>query len=180
METVPADESGRELVESQLDVDAPLVALLEAAELGKPGQRALHHPAHGSQMLARFDAAPRNAIDDPRGVQGRMTARVIVALVGVQLRRAPPGSAARAVNRPDGREQVRQLPAVGHIGRGQRDGEWDALPVREDMPLEARLAPVGRVGAGAGPPFFARTLALSAAARDQSSRRASPSRSRST
>ena len=167
-------------MEGQLDVDAPLLAVLEPAELGEPGERALHHPAHGAQMLARLDAAPRNPVDDALDAQHQLAAREIVALVGVPLPGPPPRPAARPVNRRERGEQVRQLAAVGHIGRRQCQCERDPLPVREDVALEPRLAPVGRIGPGAGPPFFARTLALSAAARDQSSRWASPSRSRST
>ena len=54
------------------------------------------------------------------------------------------------------------------MGRGERDDQRDALRIGEDVVFRARLAAIGRVRPGVGPPFSARTEALSTTPRDQS------------
>jgi hypothetical protein len=71
--------------------------------------------------------------------------------------------------RPRDVHQRQQLRTVVRIGAGQSSNERNAPRICEDMVLRALLAPMGRVRAGFLAPPTARTLALSTAARDQSS-----------
>ncbi len=72
----------------------------------------------------------------------------------------------------DGRgllEQGYQLGDVVAVSAGQRDGEWDALAVDDQVVLAARTCAVDRAGTAFGPRRAALTWEESITARDQSS-----------
>lgn len=103
---------------------------------------------------------------------------MIVGLVGVQLARpAARATAAARAHRRDGVECGGQLRAVVGIRPCQDDTERCAAGIDDEVALRARLAAVCRVRAGRRPPFLAGMLALSSAARPQSSCPALSSRS---
>src|SRR3954454_706540 len=95
LEEAEADRGAGEDEEGEVDVVAPLVADHQPAAAGDPGQRALHHPAVPTQALAALDAAPGDPGDDAAPAAGAAAAGVVVGLVGVQLPRAAPRTAAR-------------------------------------------------------------------------------------
>ncbi len=95
----------------------------------------------------------------------------------MELGGAPPRRAARLPQRGYGVDQRGAVAPIADVSGGELRREGDALPLDQDMVLRAQLAPIGGVGPGRRPPFFARTLRLSWLARDQSSRPAWPSRS---
>jgi hypothetical protein len=165
---VPADQAGRESMEGLVNVEPTLIANDESAKLAKPRQGPLDDPAHPAGMSAGIDLLAGNAIKDPPGPQHRMTAGVIVALVGMQLRRPRAGPAAGAADRRHCRQQGPEQMAVIHVGRGQVQGQRDTLAVGQHMALRARFAAIRWIRAGTRPPFFAGTMAESMHARDQS------------
>ena len=65
------------------------------------------------------------------------------------------------------------------VGGREVHGQWDAVPVDDEVVLGAGLTAVGRVGAGLLTPLFARTLKLSTLALDQAMLASSPSQFRS-
>jgi hypothetical protein len=85
-----------------MQISPSLLVDSEPAEAIEPGKRALELPAVAPKALARLDALAGDTREDaPRTTSG-VTARIIVALVGVQLRRAlagPPSSPARVWER---------------------------------------------------------------------------------
>jgi DNA helicase II / ATP-dependent DNA helicase PcrA len=106
VEGLPADERAAEVEEGEMDVGPPLIAHRQPAEAAQPRQRALDDPAVPAEPLARLDAAARDARDDAAPPAGDATARVVVTLVGMQLGRAPSGTAASPTRLPDRWDRV--------------------------------------------------------------------------
>lgn len=163
-----------------MQVDAWLVADGQSAEAGEPSQCALHDPAMAAEALAALDAPSSDPWCDAAGpalapaAAAVQAATMVVALVGVQLvrsaSRATTPAGAHARHRVEG---SRQHTAVIAVGPGQRQVERRAVGVHDEVALRPRLAPVRRVRACRGAPFFAGKLGLSRAARDQLSASAS-------
>lgn len=119
--------------------------------------------------MTAFDAPARNAGHDPAGPAFSVATAAVVGFVGVQL--AGPvawASTAARAHRRDRVERRNELGAVVSGGPGQDDTERCAAGIDDEVALRARLAPLGRVWTGRRP-FFAGRLALSSAARLQSS-----------
>ena len=157
-----------------MEVGASFVANGEATEAGEPSQGALDDPAVASQVLAALDAPPGDPRRDAARPALAPTAAMIVALVGVQLvRPAPRATATPCAHTRHRVEGGGQHAAVVAVGSGQRQAERRAVGVHDEVALRARLTPIRRVRPRRGAPFFAGKLALSRAARDQSSASAS-------
>ena len=88
----------------------------------------------------------------------------------MQLVRPASGPPGFSCNRRHGIEQVLERLAVVGVGASQQEGERDAAPVSDEVPLGACLAAVRRVRPGSGTPLFAAMDALSTQARVQSMR----------
>ena len=101
---------------------------------------------------------------------------MVGGFVGVQFVRAAAGAAGLAADGRDGIQQVFERHAVVDVGPGQQKGEREAAPVRDNVPLRARFAPVCRVRASGLAPLFAAIEALSRHARLQSIRPAARNR----
>ncbi len=102
-----------------MNIRAPFIAHLEAAEAIEPGERPLDHPAIAPQPLTRLDAAAGDARNDATPAQRLPTARIIVALVGVKLHRTlawSPTTLARQTQRRDGVDCFFEPLGVVHIG----------------------------------------------------------------
>ena len=87
-----------------------------------------------------------------------------------------PARSAPGADRGDGLDQWDEREAVVGVGRADGHRQRQARRVGEHVQLGARFAAVDRVRAGQRAPFFARTLAASTTARDQSIAACSPSR----
>ena len=170
----PADEDTGEGREGEMQVDASLVADGQSAEAGGPSQGALHDPAMAAEVLAALDAPSSDPWCDAAGPALAPAATVIAALVGVQLvrsaSRATTPAGAHARHRVEG---SRQHTAVVAVGPGQRQAEWRALGVHDEVALRARLAPLRRVRACRGEPPFRRQARTVEATRYQLSPSAS-------
>jgi len=166
--------------EGLVDVRPALVADGQAAVLTQPGQGALHDPAVAAQAAATLHPLACDADLDPPFAQGDPTARVVIRLVGVDFVRALAGPAPRPLDGWDAVDQRREDAAVGAVGRGEEDGEREALPVDHNMALAARFAAIRWIRPGFFAPLLAGAKALSTLARLQSILSASPKRSKST
>ena len=164
-----------------MEVGTALVADAEPPEAGKPGKAALYDPPVPPETDTAVCAASGDPGLDAAGLTLTAAAPVVVALVGVQLVRAlarpTTASGSHALH---GVQRGHQHHAVMPVGAAQRDAERRAAGVRDEVAFRAGPAAIGRVRADFGAPFFAAKLALSRAARLQSSCPASFSRSSST
>src|SRR3954471_13358154 len=151
LEEAEADRGTGEDEEGEVDVITALVPDDQPTAAGDPGQGTLDHPSMPAEALAALDPAPGDARDDAAPAAGAAAAGVVVGLVGVQLPRPPPGTAARLADRRHGVECLLQDDTVVDVGGREQDRQGDALPVHDEVPLAARLAAVGRVRPGRGP-----------------------------
>lgn len=174
------DEGAGEGEKGVMNVIAPFVADAQAAAAVQPGQGALDDPAVPTEALLRFDPTPRNAREDTALARRLPAAGEIVALVGVNFRRAPAGCAAALANPGHGVQQGGEAQRVVRVGRPEERGERKPAAFHKEVMLGAELAAVGGVRPRLPPPFSAGTAAASKLARDQSIRPAAPSRSSST
>jgi uncharacterized membrane protein YgcG len=157
-----------------VEVGAPRVTDGEAAEAGQPGQRSLDDPAVAAEPFAALDAAPSDPGRDAAGSALAPATAMIVSFVGVQLVGPAPWATTTAGAHAWHRiERGGQHAAVVAVGPRERQAERRAPGVHDEVTLRARLAPVRQVRARRGAPFFVDKLALSTAARDQSSASAS-------
>lgn len=101
----------------------------------------------------------------------------VIGLIGVQFLGPAARWATWAPDRLDQLDQRLEQLAVVVVRRGLPVGQRCTGAVDQDVVLRPRLPAIGRIGAGFGPPFLARRLALSRLARLQSIRSAAPRRS---
>src|SRR5215218_3017038 len=166
-----------------VDVIAPLVAHRQPAVAIQPRERTLHHPPVSSELLAGVDPTAGDARGYAPLPERLPAAGEIVCLVGVQFRGTlarPAGVSARLANRRNGVHRLLQHLRVVDVGGAEDYRERDAPSVRNKVALRARFSLIRRIRAGSLAPLLAGTLAESKAARSQSIRSASPSRSKST
>ena len=131
----------------RVDVQPPLEANAQLAKACKPSMRSLHHPAMATQPLTALDASSANPAGNATLLQIGAATRVVVALVGMQLR----WPATRlALQSPDGWQSIdaflehhRIVPVCTADQHHQRN----APRVYDDVPLGAEFASVRRVGA---------------------------------
>ena len=163
-----ANESGGQVMKS-LEVFAEfLVADLQAPVLAEPRERSLDHVAEATQPAAVLLVLSSQEADDAtlqggRDVGGRTIGTITLKAIWSMARASSrPLDFGNVVQQFDGRD------AIVHVGRRGANDQWDAVGIRDHMPLAALFSSVCRVGAGVGPPKTARTEALSMTARDQS------------
>jgi hypothetical protein len=174
-----ADEGTAKMKEGLMDIRPALIADRQAAILAQPGQRTLHDPALAPQAGAALHALARATHLDPPLAQGEPPAGDVVRLVRVHLVRALAWSPPWPLDGPDAVDQRLEDVAIGAVGRGEEDGEREALPVDHNVALAARFAAIRRIWPGFRAPLLAGAKALSALARLQSILSASPKRSNS-
>ena len=159
-----------------MDVASAFVSCDEPAKAVDPGKAAFDYPSMLSELLTGLNAASCDAGSDPATAAGLSAPSMVVGLVGVEL----VWSASRPARLPsDRRDAVEQLPewhAVVGVGTGQDDGERKAVPIRDQVPLRAEPASVGRVRPRLVTPLLAARDALSMQTRLQSIRSAARSR----
>lgn len=163
-----------------MDFRRTFITNLQPTVAIQPSVCPLDHPPMPPESLARFDAFACNPRCNPT-LPERLTffARVI-GFVGMQLR----GPLARPADRTlDGADSIdgffHHLDVV-NIRRRDRHCQRNAKSFDHQMALRALFAAIRRILSGFIAPFCAGTADESRAARDQSMRSASPSRSSST
>jgi hypothetical protein len=65
LQGLEADQRAGEVAERAQDLDAPLVADLQAPVAHQPRQRPLHHVPVAARLVARLDATPSDPWGDP-------------------------------------------------------------------------------------------------------------------
>ncbi|MDR8737388.1 hypothetical protein FEP94_04140 [Burkholderia pseudomultivorans] len=151
-----------------MNVETSLEANAQFAEAGKPGVRALDHPAMPSQPFLAFYSAPGNARRDPSLFQVLPAAGKVVALVRMQFVRAFAGLAAQARYRRYRINRALECHRIMPVGAGDRDRQGNAPGVYDEVSLRPELATVRWVGAGFLAPRGLATLSASTLARPQS------------
>jgi hypothetical protein len=169
-ELLVADECAADCEERFVDVGAAVVAAREAALVVQPGERALDHPAFGSQsgaVLGRLlgCTAFGDSWRDPSGTQLAAVTGRVVGAVGEQ--RLGTETVVRA-DRRDTIDELDQLRDVVAVGGGERDRERQPVAAADQVVLAAFARAVDRRGPGLLAPPLARTCELSTTARDQS------------
>ncbi len=146
----------------------PFVADREAPVAGEPGQGPLDHPPMPAQSRLRFDARARDAVLDPPAATRRPALAIVVPLSSMQLGGpAPRAAAPPGLQRRDRVEHRLEQHRVVDVGRRHRTGERDALGIRNNMLLRARVAFLRRVLPGRTAPLWAGRLRESTTARLQ-------------
>ena len=159
-----------------MNVEPAFVSDRQPPKLIEPCEGSLDDPAVTAKLLAGIDTSSGDAWPDLAAVTCVAAAAMVIRLVGVQLVRAPSGSAALARDRRDGIDQRLEGRAVVDVRAGQEKPQRNAAPVRDQMALGAGSASIRRVRPGCRTPFFAAMDELSTQARLQSIRSASCSR----
>ena len=137
-----------------------LPANAQAAEVVVPAVRALDNPAARLAGLTAplLLAASAKVQADPAAGDFARGVVVVVAFVEAEV------SWSTGTTRRAQRHRVERLPGepfIVDVGAGQRDGDGNAAPVGEHVPLRAKLSTICRIGSGEAPPFGAFTEALS-------------------
>ena len=151
-----------------MNVGTALPADAQTAKLVQPAQASLHHPARRAQAAAVFGAAASQHRGDPPLAQLAPMRLGIVRAVALHAVRPLPGPTRLP---GDGRNLIHQRQQLGHVvtvRRGERERQREALRVGEQVVFRAATAAVRGIAARVGPPFSARSEALSTTARDQS------------
>jgi hypothetical protein len=126
-----------------------------------PGVRALDDPAPGLSSNASDERALASTTDvgrDAARSDGGLDIRVVVALVEAQMLGTSWAARAAEHNRV---ERVGDEPLVVDVRAGDLSGNRHATTICENVPLDAPLRAIGRVGTGQVPPLGAFTIALS-------------------
>jgi len=146
-----ADDRGGEPKESLLDVNEAIEAAAKTAEGVQPGIGSLDGPTSLSQAAAVFGVALGYDRRYSQPTQDGSQRFGIIAAVALEpIRVFPLGAGFTA----DGRHRCQNVQCFGNlvdVGSSDRDVEWDALSVGQDMVFAAGFAAIGGVGAG----FFA-------------------------
>src|SRR5258708_15663673 len=140
----------------------------EPAAVVEPGEGALDDPALASEPGAVFGLASCDHGFDASLPDEATVLVVVVAAVGDDAVRSPPGPTDTAAYGRHPIEQRQQLGDVVAVAARQRPGQREAAAVYEEMLFAAAAAPVDRAGTRLGAPFFAWIWLESAIARDHS------------
>lgn len=167
-EALVADMDASQDEKREMDVAALFVAHAQSAVLMQPTDRALDHPARRAQALAFRLTTTGNAIQNPPRTQRQAMSQRVIGLVGKGGLRSAAGRPRLPSHRRNAVDERDQLRDIGAVGRRDPDREGDAVGIRDHVVFRAGLAAIRRIGAGLVPPKTARTLELSATARDQS------------
>ena len=137
--------------EPQQDVRAALVADLQPPVACQPRQRPLDHVPVAAQPSRGLDAAAGDPRGDTASAQRPPAARVVVAIVQVELGGPPAGPtrpALRPLDRRDGINQLLQQQRIMGVGGRQADRQRGPIAVDQQVVLGPGLTAVCRVRAG--------------------------------
>src|SRR3990172_10255954 len=168
MEEAPADYGATEFEERLVNRRSSFVANAQSAELMKPCDAALDHPARLAQAAAVRRAALGEFGADAAIMQGIAMRLRIVTTITLHACGLVQRSAGFPRQMRDCLDQGHQLRDVVAVGLGQDGAQRNALRVDAEMVLAARLAAIGWVRSSFFPPCTARTEELSTTTRDRS------------
>jgi len=164
-----ADDTASQGKQREMNIDATLEACTQLAEGSQPGVSALDDPAVATEPIIALDASAGDAILDASALEVSTASRVVVTLVRMQFS----GPAARpsplAAHRRQGVDQFVEDHRIVTVGPSDAEDQRDALAVRDEVALAAKLAPVRGVGPRVRAPRGLGTLAPSMLTRLKSS-----------
>jgi ABC-type lipoprotein export system ATPase subunit len=155
-----------------------LVAQGEPTVATEPGDRSFDFPAVGAEPFAGLDAAACDAGGDASFAEPDPDLFVVISLVCAEFMWSPSAWPAARADGGDALDERPQGLAVVDVGAVDRQHEGQTVGVGEHVDLRTVLNSVARVRAGQRAPFFARRLAPSTIAADQSISPAAPCESR--
>lgn len=147
-------DQGQVVLRDHLPADA------QPAEVVVPAVGALDDPATRLAGLAALLLLASSTKMQPDASTSDLARGVVVVVPFVETEIAWSTWTSRRTQW-NGVERLPSKPLVVHVGAGQRDGDGDAAPVGEHVPLRAKLSTICRIGPGEAPPFGAFTEALS-------------------
>ncbi len=151
-----------------MNVGTSFIAHAQSPEVVQPRQGALNHPARFSKAAAVCGTAFGEVRPNAHLPQGFSVGFGIVASIGLKAIGTMTRSSALAAYRRNRLHQGQQLRHIVGVRTRHREGQGDALRVREDMMFAPKFAPIRWIWPRFVPPKTARTDALSATVRDQS------------
>ncbi len=158
-----------------MQVISAFITDTQATKLMQPRERALHDPAIDSQAATvRRETSGQHRLNAQAPQPSPMRFRVIGA-VTLQALGAPTRATPFTPHGRDGCDQRLKLSDVIRVRTCQASRQRDAVGIGEDVVFASRLGFIRGIRASFGPPFRARSEALSTTARDQSIRFASRS-----
>lgn len=116
-----------------MDVDTSRASRREASKSVEPLNRAFDDPAVAVEALFGFDAAASDSLCDAAPPECRTAAVVVVALVGVKLRRSASKVASRSSDPRDGVDHGLEHPGVVEVRGRHADRGRDAFRVDRDV-----------------------------------------------
>ncbi len=151
-----------------MNIEATFEANTKFAETGEPSMRAFDDPTMPPKPLAAFYTATGDTSLDASLLQIAPAASKVITLVSMQFSRTFAGLTAQSRHCRDGIQRGLECHRVVSVGARDRDGQWDAASVYDDVPFRSELSSIRRVGAGFLAPRGLETLAPSRLARSQS------------
>ncbi|SMG61197.1 hypothetical protein SAMN06265784_12018 [Paraburkholderia susongensis] len=151
-----------------MNVETPLETNAQFAETGKPGVRALDHPAMPSQPFLAFYSAPGNARRNPSLFQVPPAAGKVRTLVRMQFVRAFAGLALQTWHHRYRIGRALKGYRVMPVGTRDRDRQGNAPGIYNEVSFCPELATVRWVGPGFLATRGLATLGASRLARPQS------------
>jgi hypothetical protein len=129
----------------------------QSALVVEVAERPLDDPAVAAEARAVLGLAACDQRPDPARPEQPAVLVVVVAAVGDEPVRPPPGPATTAADRRDRVEQREQLRDIVATRWCRRPGQQQPAGVGQDVVLDACPAAADRAWAEAGAPFFACT-----------------------
>ncbi len=142
-----------------MNINATLEAGTQFAEGSQPGVSALDDPAVATEPIIALDASAGDAILDASALEMSTASRVVVTLVRMQFARPAARPSSLAAHRRQGVDQFVEDHRIVTVGPSDAEDQRDALAVRDEVALAAKLAPVGGVGPRVRAPRGLGTLA---------------------
>lgn len=121
---------------------------VQLAEAGEPGVGSLDHPTIATEAIATFDALASNASSDAVFSQVVAAARVIVAFVRMYLPGPLPRPPIQSRYRRNCTQRAFERYRIMPVRSRDRNGQWDAPCIYDDVAFAFEFSPVSWVGGG--------------------------------
>ena len=151
-----------------MNIRPAFIANSQAAELVQPSDGTLDDPSGLAQSTAMLSVTASNLTFNPPCTQGLAMRLAVIRAIGLQHLGLAQRTADLSSDWRDRVHQRQQLRNVVSVRFGQNNAQGNALRVAEDVVFRARFTAIGWVRSSFFPPCTARTLELSATAREKS------------
>lgn len=168
LQKIPTDECTSKGQECLMNVRSLLVPHPQTPKLTEPGEGSFYYPPPSAQSTAVFGVSLGEPRPDPTNSQALPDCLRVITTVADHAIRAMAWPSSFSLKERNGINKCERLLRIVTIGPGELNGQWNSVPVADQMTLAAELSPIGGIWTGEMPPKTARTEQLSTTARDQS------------